>query len=101
MIWTTTGVHTVRAGAHRLAALARTAAARVAQGADQFNNAEAIEFAGSGARLLGDDQSAEAVAAAGKKLLADDDIRAVARAGAAEIAAMPSPEMTVAVFAQR
>ncbi|GLY68472.1 glycosyltransferase [Amycolatopsis taiwanensis] len=62
------------------------------QGADQFDNAEAVVTAGAGAQLFGDDQSAEPVAETAKRLLVDDGVRAAARAIAAEIAEMPAPE---------
>jgi UDP:flavonoid glycosyltransferase YjiC (YdhE family) len=62
------------------------------RGADQFVNADAVVEAGAGDRLLPVDVSAEAVAAKAKRLLVDDDARAVARELAGEIAAMPSPE---------
>jgi len=68
------------------------------QGADQFGNAEAVLERGAGARLLTEDQTAEAVATKVKTLLTDDDALAAARAVAAEIAAMPSPEDTVRVL---
>jgi UDP:flavonoid glycosyltransferase YjiC (YdhE family) len=68
------------------------------QGADQFGNAEAVVERGAGARLLTGDQTAEAVATKVKTLLTDDQAVTVARAVAAEIAAMPSPEDTVRVL---
>ncbi|WP_410671599.1 glycosyltransferase [Amycolatopsis sp. cmx-4-68] len=65
------------------------------QGADQFANAEALCATGAALRLLPDDVSAEAVAEGARKLLAGPGSgghRDAARAIAAEIARMPSPE---------
>ncbi|HKS47952.1 MAG TPA: glycosyltransferase [Amycolatopsis sp.] len=68
------------------------------QGADQFSNAEVVTAAGAGDQLLGGDQSAEAVTAKVNHLLTGEEYRAAAKAVATEIAAMPSPEATVAVL---
>jgi UDP:flavonoid glycosyltransferase YjiC (YdhE family) len=65
------------------------------QGADQFNNAEAVVTSGAGAQLLPTELTADAVAVTAKHLLADDETATAARAVAAEIADMPSPEATV------
>ncbi|MFI9007867.1 glycosyltransferase [Actinosynnema sp. NPDC053489] len=62
------------------------------QGADQFSNAEVVVEAGLGDRLLGDDVTPEAVTAKARHLLADESVRAAARAIADEVAAMPSPQ---------
>lgn len=59
------------------------------QGADQFANAEALCAAGAALRLLPGELSADAVTEQVRKLPAH---RAAARAIAAEIAAMPSPD---------
>ena len=61
------------------------------QGADQFNNAEMVTEAGLGDQLLGDDVTAEAIAAKARHLLTDEAVLGAARAIAAEVAAMPSP----------
>ena len=61
------------------------------QGADQFDNADVVTRHGLGARLVGDDLTAEAVTAEARRLLADGVVRSAARAVAAEVAAMPSP----------
>jgi UDP:flavonoid glycosyltransferase YjiC (YdhE family) len=65
------------------------------QGADQFANAEALCGAGAALRLLPGEVSAEAVADAARKLLWGPGCgghRDAARAIAAEIARMPSPD---------
>jgi len=62
------------------------------QGADQFTNTAVVEKAGVGEGLQGDDVTAEAVGTRARALLADEAVRDAARALAAEIAAMPSPE---------
>ncbi|MET8846470.1 nucleotide disphospho-sugar-binding domain-containing protein [Amycolatopsis sp. NPDC004625] len=59
------------------------------QGADQFANAEALLAAGAAVRLLPGELSADAVAEQARKAFA---CREAARAIAAEIAAMPSPD---------
>jgi UDP:flavonoid glycosyltransferase YjiC (YdhE family) len=59
------------------------------QGADQFANAEALCAAGAARRLLPGELSADAVTEQARKLPAHRD---AARAIAAEIAAMPSPD---------
>jgi UDP:flavonoid glycosyltransferase YjiC (YdhE family) len=66
------------------------------QGADQFFNARAVTTAGAGVALLADQVSGEAVAAAVTALLADGPERAAARALAAEVAALPTPEVVAA-----
>ncbi|GAA2696638.1 MULTISPECIES: glycosyltransferase [Actinosynnema] len=66
------------------------------QGADQFTNAEAVASAGLGERLLGDAVVAEAVASAARGLLASEEVAVAAKAVAAEIAAMPSPDEVAA-----
>ena len=65
------------------------------QGADQFANAEALIGAGAALRLLPDDVSADAIADCTRMLLphhGDGGHRDAARAIAAEIARMPSPD---------
>ncbi|GLY35699.1 glycosyl transferase [Amycolatopsis sp. NBRC 101858] len=59
------------------------------QGADQFANAEALVGAGAGLRLLPDELTADAVTEQARK---SSSCRDAARAIAAEIAAMPSPD---------
>ncbi|WP_103351091.1 glycosyltransferase [Amycolatopsis sp. CA-128772] len=59
------------------------------QGADQFANAEALLAAGAAVRLLPGELSADAVAEQARKA---SSCRDAARAIAAEIAAMPSPD---------
>ncbi|MEV0675661.1 glycosyltransferase [Actinosynnema sp. NPDC050436] len=61
------------------------------QGADQFDNADAVVTHGLGDRLLGDLVTAGAIAERARHLLADAAVRDAARAVAAEVAAMPSP----------
>ncbi|MFD1147715.1 glycosyltransferase [Saccharothrix hoggarensis] len=61
------------------------------QGADQFDNADAVVTAGLGDRLIGADVTAEAITATARRLLADEAVRDAAKAIAAEVAAMPSP----------
>lgn len=62
------------------------------QGADQFFNARAVTAVGAGIQLIGDSATAPAVARSAAALLADGPERAAARALAAEVAALPSPE---------
>ena len=66
---------------------------------DQVNNADAVAAGGVGAKLIGDDQTAEAIKKCAQDLLSDSEARAAARAVAAEIAEMPSPAATVAMLA--
>ncbi len=66
------------------------------QGADQFTNAEAVVAAGLGGRLIGDEVAAEAVASAARGLLGSEEVAVAAKAVAAEIAAMPSPDEVAA-----
>ncbi|MEV6913226.1 glycosyltransferase [Amycolatopsis sp. NPDC051071] len=61
------------------------------QGADQFTNAEAVVAAGVGGQLIGGNATEEAIFETSRKVLADEAVRAAARALADEIAAMPSP----------
>jgi UDP:flavonoid glycosyltransferase YjiC (YdhE family) len=67
---------------------------------DQVNNADAVAAGGVGAKLIGDDQTAEAIKKCAQDLLSDSEARAAARAVAAEIAEMPSPAATVAMLAE-
>lgn len=63
------------------------------QGADQFANAEALHASGAALRLLPDDVSLDAIADLAAKLVrGDTSHRDAARAIAAEIARMPSPD---------
>ncbi|MBP2337595.1 UDP:flavonoid glycosyltransferase YjiC (YdhE family) [Saccharothrix coeruleofusca] len=66
------------------------------QGADQFDNGAALAEAGLGEQLLGQEVTAEAITERARALLADEVVRAAARAVAAEIATMPSPEEVAA-----
>ncbi|MFC5951012.1 glycosyltransferase [Pseudonocardia lutea] len=66
------------------------------QGADQFDNAEAVVTVGAGRRLLPGEATVEAVADVAAALLADPGPRASAAGTAREIAAMPSPAEVVA-----
>jgi UDP:flavonoid glycosyltransferase YjiC (YdhE family) len=68
------------------------------QGADQFANADAVHDAGVGLRLRPDDVSVAAVAQQANALRRGDH-RAAARAVAAEIAGMPSPDDVVGQLA--
>ncbi|MFD5827039.1 glycosyltransferase [Lentzea sp. NPDC060358] len=65
------------------------------QGADQFVNAAVLAETGAGARLVGPEVTADAVEAAAGGLLADDAVRQVASAVAAEIADLPDPAAVV------
>jgi UDP:flavonoid glycosyltransferase YjiC (YdhE family) len=58
---------------------------------DQFRNAAACEASGAGLRLVGDEATPEAVAAATGRLIEDVSFAEAARGVAVEIAAMPSP----------
>jgi UDP:flavonoid glycosyltransferase YjiC (YdhE family) len=66
------------------------------QGLDQFGNAEAAERAGAALTIT--ELSAEAVADAAGRLLAEPGFTAAAAALQAEIAAMPSAEQVVAAL---
>lgn len=66
------------------------------QGADQFTNAEMVDTAGAGARLLPGAVTAEAVGVTAAALLSDPAVRAAAERVAAQVAAMPSPAEVVA-----
>lgn len=65
------------------------------QAADQFRNAGAGTRAGAVLSITPDEMSAEAVATAVSRLLAEDEFRVAAAGVAAEIRAMPSPEEVV------
>jgi UDP:flavonoid glycosyltransferase YjiC (YdhE family) len=67
---------------------------------DQVNNADAVAAGGVGAKLIGEDQTAEAIKRRAQDLLSDTKARAAARAVALEIAEMPSPATTVAALAE-
>jgi UDP:flavonoid glycosyltransferase YjiC (YdhE family) len=62
------------------------------QGADQFFNAAAVVRIGAGRQLLGPEATPPAVGTAVRELLDDGPERACARALAAEVAAIPSPD---------
>ena len=66
------------------------------QGIDQFGNAEAAERAGAGLALT--EVTADAVAGAARRLLAEPGFTAAARAVQDDIAAMPSADETVALL---
>ena len=66
------------------------------QGIDQFGNAEAAERAGAGLALP--EVTADAVAGAARRLLAEPGFTAAARAVQDDIAAMPSADETVALL---
>jgi UDP:flavonoid glycosyltransferase YjiC (YdhE family) len=67
---------------------------------DQVNNAEAVATGGVGAKLIGDDQTAEAINKCARDLLSNNKARAAARAVAVEIAEMTSPATIVAALAE-
>ncbi|QUH01555.1 glycosyltransferase family 1 protein [Saccharopolyspora erythraea] len=62
------------------------------QGADQFNNAEAVVDGGAALSLQPGELSPEAIADGARKLLEGSEFDAPVRALAQEVAAMPSPE---------
>lgn len=66
------------------------------QGADQFVNADVLAEVGAGAKLVGPEITADAVAGAAGRLLDDPGARDVAGKVAAEIAEMPEPAAVVA-----
>ena len=66
------------------------------QGADQFLNAEAGDWAGVGIRLTPGELDPARVREAAERLLADGSFAARARALAREIAAMPDPDAAAA-----
>ncbi|NUT46500.1 MAG: glycosyltransferase family 1 protein [Saccharothrix sp.] len=68
------------------------------QGADQFDNAATVTAAGMGDQVLGEEFTAEVIAAKARRLLTDDAARDAARAMAAEVAAMPSPHDVAGVL---
>jgi MGT family glycosyltransferase len=70
------------------------------QGADQFTNAEAVQTAGVGARLLGDEVTAESVHENAARLLADSTVADAVRGLADEVAGMPSPAEVAAQLPQ-
>jgi UDP:flavonoid glycosyltransferase YjiC (YdhE family) len=70
------------------------------QAADQFRNAEGAARSGTGLVLRPGEVTADAVAAAVSRLLADDAVRTAAGAVAAQIAAMPSPADVVRTLEQ-
>jgi UDP:flavonoid glycosyltransferase YjiC (YdhE family) len=68
------------------------------QGADQFLNADACRRAGAGLVLEPAEANQAAIAAAVSRILADGSFRARAGAVAAEIAAMPGPDVVAAAL---
>jgi UDP:flavonoid glycosyltransferase YjiC (YdhE family) len=62
------------------------------QGADQFTNADALLAAGTGARLLPGELTADAVTDQVRRLLDSESVQAAAQRVFDEIAAMPSPD---------
>lgn len=65
------------------------------QGADQFVNADVLAETGAGAKLVGPEITADAVAAAAGRLLDDPAAREVAGRARSEIAGMPDPATVV------
>ncbi|MGW6442575.1 glycosyltransferase [Lentzea sp. NPDC055074] len=65
------------------------------QGADQFVNADVLAESGAGAKLVGPEITADAVAAAAGRLLDDPAAREVADRARSEIADMPDPAAVV------
>ncbi|WP_090063533.1 glycosyltransferase [Lentzea flaviverrucosa] len=65
------------------------------QGADQFVNADVLAETGAGAKLVGQEITADAVMSAAGRLLDDPSAREVAVRVAAEIADMPAPAAVV------
>ncbi|SEP51874.1 glycosyltransferase, MGT family [Amycolatopsis saalfeldensis] len=70
------------------------------QGADQFANAEMVLASGVGARLLGEEATAESVHETAVRLLGDSTVADAVRGLAAEVAAMPSPAEVAAQLPQ-
>ena len=68
------------------------------QAADQFLNAGAVAAAGAGVELAPDEATAEAIAAAARRLLGEPSFRTTASAIAAEIAAMPEAPVVAEVL---
>ncbi|MER6347559.1 glycosyltransferase [Streptomyces sp. NPDC001595] len=69
------------------------------QPGDGPGNAAAVRDAGAGRTLLAEEVSVDAVTEEVRRLLTDDAHRDAARSVAAEVAAMPEPAETVALFA--
>ncbi|MDX8055073.1 glycosyltransferase [Lentzea sp. BCCO 10_0798] len=65
------------------------------QGADQFVNADVLAETGAGAKLVGEEVTADAITGAAGHLLDDPSAREVAVKVAAEIADMPAPAAVV------
>ncbi|GHH41113.1 glycosyltransferase [Lentzea cavernae] len=65
------------------------------QGADQFVNADVLAETGAGAKLVGQEITADAVTEAAGSLLDDPAAREVAQAVRSEIAGMPDPASVV------
>jgi UDP:flavonoid glycosyltransferase YjiC (YdhE family) len=65
------------------------------QGADQFVNADVLAETGAGAKLVGQEITADAVTGAAGRLLDDPSAREIAVKVAAEIADMPAPAAVV------
>jgi UDP:flavonoid glycosyltransferase YjiC (YdhE family) len=68
------------------------------QGADQHRNADALVRSGAGLALAAAEVTAEAVAAAARRLLAQESFAAAASAVRAQIAAMPEPATVLAAL---
>ena len=68
------------------------------QAADQFRNADACVAAGAGIALIGEDATSDAIEAALRRVLTDEDMRHRAQRIGAEIEAMPSADQVAAVI---
>lgn len=73
----------------------------VPQGADQFVNADACRQAGAALSLAPDAVSAEAIEIGAKRLLAEPEFAAAARAVRTEIEAMPDADAVLALLTTR
>jgi UDP:flavonoid glycosyltransferase YjiC (YdhE family) len=65
------------------------------QGADQFVNADVLAETGAGAKLVGEEITADTIAVVAGHLLDDPAAREIAGKVAAEIADMPAPAAVV------
>jgi UDP:flavonoid glycosyltransferase YjiC (YdhE family) len=68
------------------------------QAADQFRNAEACVGAGAGVALIGAEATTDAIEAALRQVLTDEDMRYNAQRVAAEIETMPSADEVAAII---
>jgi UDP:flavonoid glycosyltransferase YjiC (YdhE family) len=69
-------------------------------GADQFDNADLVHERGLGLALEPEDVTPESIGRSLRRLIDSVSIRARATAGAAEIAAMPPPDVAVELIEQ-